>query len=172
MNDREVLANELEQLRFEIFQGKRGYHGKPDEPRSAQVWLTEQQRDLIVAALRMVDREAQDCGIDRRTERERVRDALADLKDHDDDIERVARAISRRQAQIVATFMPDWARELARAAIAAMPASAAYVQLQARLPNGGSDWIDIFPAQLGWMAKEGHEVRAIETTRVEAMIDE
>lgn len=32
-------------------------------------------------------------------------------------------------------------------------------QLQAR-PAEGGDWIDIFPSQLGWMAREGFEVRA------------
>jgi hypothetical protein len=35
------------------------------------------------------------------------------------------------------------------------------VRLQARKPDGG-DWIDIYPAQLKWMAKEGNEVRALE----------
>ncbi len=34
------------------------------------------------------------------------------------------------------------------------------MKLQARKPDGGN-WIDIFPAQLGWMAKEGYDVRAI-----------
>lgn len=31
--------------------------------------------------------------------------------------------------------------------------------LQARKPGG--EWINIFPAQLGWMAKSGLEVRAL-----------
>ena len=35
------------------------------------------------------------------------------------------------------------------------------IKLQARRPEGG-DWIDIFPAQLQWMAKEGNDVRALE----------
>ena len=35
------------------------------------------------------------------------------------------------------------------------------IQLQARRADGG-DWVDIFPAQLQWMAKEDHEVRAVE----------
>jgi hypothetical protein len=35
------------------------------------------------------------------------------------------------------------------------------MKLQARRPEGG-DWIDIFPSQLEWMAKEGNSVRAIE----------
>lgn len=33
-------------------------------------------------------------------------------------------------------------------------------KLQAR-PADGGEWIDIFPAQLQWMAKEGNDVRAI-----------
>lgn len=36
-------------------------------------------------------------------------------------------------------------------------------RLQAR-PAEGGDWIDIFPAQLEWMAKEGHSVRALESS--------
>lgn len=36
------------------------------------------------------------------------------------------------------------------------------IQLQARKPDGG-DWTNIFPAQLQWMAKEGYDVRALET---------
>jgi len=32
--------------------------------------------------------------------------------------------------------------------------------LQARKPDGG-EWIDVWPAQLSWLAKEGNEVRAI-----------
>lgn len=32
--------------------------------------------------------------------------------------------------------------------------------LQARKPEGG-EWIDIFPAQLEWCAKEGYAVRAL-----------
>jgi hypothetical protein len=36
------------------------------------------------------------------------------------------------------------------------------MKLQARKPDGG-DWIDIFPAQVGWMAKNGHDIRALES---------
>lgn len=35
------------------------------------------------------------------------------------------------------------------------------ILLQARKPDGG-EWVDIFPAQLSWLAKEGNEVRALE----------
>lgn len=35
------------------------------------------------------------------------------------------------------------------------------ILLQARPPGGGA-WVDIFPAQLGWMAKEGFDVRALD----------
>jgi Lar family restriction alleviation protein len=37
------------------------------------------------------------------------------------------------------------------------------IRLEARPTNGSADWTEIFPAQLNWVAKAGHEVRAIET---------
>lgn len=40
--------------------------------------------------------------------------------------------------------------------------SPAAMLLQARPADGGA-WVDIFPAQLGWMAKEGFEVRALDS---------
>ena len=36
------------------------------------------------------------------------------------------------------------------------------IRLEARPTNGSADWTEIFPAQLNWVAKAGHEVRAIE----------
>jgi Lar family restriction alleviation protein len=36
------------------------------------------------------------------------------------------------------------------------------VRLEARPTNGSADWTEIFPAQLNWVVKAGHEVRAIE----------
>lgn len=44
------------------------------------------------------------------------------------------------------------------------------VQLQARKPDGG-DWIDIYPAQLEWMAKEGNDVRALTAVATPAPSD-
>lgn len=38
------------------------------------------------------------------------------------------------------------------------------MKLEAQAPNG--EWIPIFPAQLGWMAKDGRPVRAIESTAI------
>lgn len=35
------------------------------------------------------------------------------------------------------------------------------ILLQARRPDGGA-WVNIFPAQLAWMAKEGCDVRALD----------
>jgi hypothetical protein len=48
----------------------------------------------------------------------------------------------------------------------------ATIKLQAR-PAEGGDWIDIFPSQLQWMAKEGHDVRALsEDTRPQTDVRE
>jgi hypothetical protein len=41
------------------------------------------------------------------------------------------------------------------------PVTVDAIQLQAR-PAEGGDWIDIYPAQLGAMAKAGHDIRAVE----------
>src|SRR5258707_991915 len=50
--------------------------------------------------------------------------------------------------------------EKLRATLNAKPTPEA-ILLQARKPDGG-EWIDIFPAQLGWMAQAGLEVRALD----------
>ncbi len=51
MIDREELADRLDREgRFEI------YRGASDGPKSAQIWLTEAERDEIVSALRQTTR--------------------------------------------------------------------------------------------------------------------
>jgi hypothetical protein len=44
------------------------------------------------------------------------------------------------------------------------PAASYDVKLEAR-PAEGGDWTEIYPAQLNWVVKQGHDVRATETAR-------
>lgn len=64
-----------------------------------------------------------------------------------------------------ATFSTNFRLEKAYRAVDAAPLGALpgreEITLQAR-PADGGEWINIFPSQLEWMAKEGHSVRAIE----------
>ncbi|HXP67450.1 MAG TPA: hypothetical protein VN815_18370 [Steroidobacteraceae bacterium] len=49
------------------------------------------------------------------------------------------------------------------------------VRLESRPADASHDWVEIFPAQLNWVAKAGHEVRAIELPPVDvraAVIEE
>lgn len=68
-------------------------------------------------------------------------------------------------------LIPLYAKPFAAADFLALASAAPAIQIQARKPEGG-DWIDIYPAQLERMSRDGNDVRAVEQAAAPLRDDE